>query len=187
VTHFLHGESLSLLTASRTAELWSVREVPCPAAVWPGSDRVIWWQLEQIGRRFRAANVAQLIPTGHRPPIMRKSVTGLMPYRYKIALGEGEDKSLRGTSGFEAYHYLTPSGNVWLMVPSLNFFSVLQQTLEGRRELYSNIRIVPQAPELFEPPAGAVVNAKEVPAGIVSEPPDAVAHPYHGNAKWGTD
>jgi hypothetical protein len=60
-THFLHGESLSLLTAPRTAELWRVREVPCPAAIWPRSDQVICWQLEQIGPRFRAADVAQLI------------------------------------------------------------------------------------------------------------------------------
>lgn len=122
------------------------------------------------------------LPTGgYRPAKMRVATVGLSQFPFKLALQKGQNGSLRSNSaGLDAYHYVTPSGNVWLMVPSLNFFPVLQETLEGRRELYSNIVVGGQPAELFEPPPGAVITVNTRPAGIVEQPVDTGVHALPG-------
>ena len=125
-----------------------------------------------------------LRPGGHRPALMRQSTVGLTKYGFKAALRKGEDGNLRATSGLEAYHYTTPSGNVWLMIPELNFFPALMMTVEGRRELYRNIEFTPQPDDLFEPPPGSSIKQLTTPGGIVGEKPtDNQLHPYHGQIR----
>ena len=73
---------------------------------------------------------------GWRPLRVRANSEGLSLYRYKLALRSGEDGSLASTSGFSAYQFVNNSGNLWLMVPELNFYPVVKQWIQtGRREL----------------------------------------------------
>jgi hypothetical protein len=72
------------------------------------------------------------------------------------------------------------SGTLSLQVPELNFFDVLKQTLEGRRETYTNIAIAPQDELMFQPPAGAEVVATSRLGGIVAQPlEDSAEHLRH--------
>jgi hypothetical protein len=54
-----------------------------------------------------------------------------------------------------------------VVVPELNFFAVLRQSLNGRREIYQNIRIHEPSPELFGPPADARVFISDKPSGLI--------------------
>jgi hypothetical protein len=57
---------------------------------------------------------------------------------------------------------------MWLLVPELNFFPVVQQAVAtGRREAYSNIALGEPDGNLFEPPPGVEVVALTEPRGIV--------------------
>ena len=71
--------------------------------------------------------------------------------------------------GLVAYRYVNIGGTLALQVPELNFFDVLKQSLEGRREVYSNLDLVAQPEDLFVPPPGASVTSTDVLGGIVSE------------------
>jgi hypothetical protein len=68
-----------------------------------------------------------------------------------------------------------------LQVPELNFFQVLRQTLDGRREVYSNLEIGAQRQELFELPSGEPVVRTTKPGGIVAEAPEEVSS-HHAEA-----
>jgi hypothetical protein len=112
----------------------------------------------------------ELPQSGWRPLRVRAGSSGLSLYRYKLALRVGEDQSLASTTtGFTAYQFVNNSGNLWLMVPELNFYPVVKQwVLTGRRELVSNIEIGEQDPNLFFPPPGVEVQVTTIPRGITA-------------------
>jgi hypothetical protein len=93
---------------------------------------------------------------GPLPPQM-STRTGLQPYPNKLALRPGQNNSVTSNSGFEAYRSVTRNGTLALMVPELNFFPVLRQRLDGRRELYASILLQEPDPALFLPPPGPTI------------------------------
>lgn len=108
------------------------------------------------------------LPTwGWKPLRYHDQVFGLRPYRHRVALKKGQSGSLWAVEGFDAFMYTTGAGGLRIMIPELNFFPAVRQSLYGRRETYSNIEIGPQPSELFELPPGAHVTAIDLPGGIV--------------------
>lgn len=94
---------------------------------------------------------------------------GLSEHPYKLDILIGGAHNLLAPAGLTAYRYVTRSGNVWLLVPELNFFPVVQQALStGRREEYWNIRLEKPDPMIFELPVGVVPVQLDRPRGIVS-------------------
>jgi hypothetical protein len=112
---------------------------------------------------------------------MRAATVGLSPYRQKLALRAGENGSVHAVAGLDAYQYVNPSGNMSLLVPELNFFAVVRQNLDGRREVYSEIEVGPQPDELFGPPVGANVHYMDIPGGIVIHSADSAFHRLAGH------
>ena len=80
-------------------------------------------------------------------------------------------KNLRPTAeqveGFAVFEYTTPDGAKWLQAPALNFANLVEEDpRNGMHRTMHHIRLREPAPELFEPPAGAVIK-------------DAAAAKYH--------
>jgi hypothetical protein len=74
-------------------------------------------------------------------------------------------------TGFTAFQLVDRRGDVTLLVPELNFFAVLKQSIStGRREIYSNIEIREPDPSLFLPPPNAAVEPLPGPRGILRRP-----------------
>jgi len=115
-------------------------------------------------------------PGVYMPGRMKATTAGLFNYPFRLALREGESGSLRADSGMKAYQYINPSGNVSLLAPELNFFAVLQVTLDGRSEQYSQIKMGEPDASLFEPPPGVQVTARSEPGGIVEHSPQSAFH-----------
>jgi hypothetical protein len=98
---------------------------------------------------------------------------GLTTYRYKVALLRGQDGSLRSDTGLEAWQFSGNGGTTKLLVPALNFFAVVESSVDGQRRVYSNIDLsaIPGT-ELFRPPTGVTLQegsiqpAKRPPAEL---------------------
>jgi hypothetical protein len=123
------------------------------------------------GNKWTAAPM-DIAPGEWRPRKFRAGAPFLSVYRYKLRLGRGEgdvpiDGALTASSGLDAYQMLNGSGTVMLLVPSLNFFPVVRQTLAGRREVYSEISQTEPDPSLFKPPLGVIVTQLSESRGIV--------------------
>jgi hypothetical protein len=118
----------------------------------------------------------KLRPGVYMPGRMKTTTAGLFDYPFRLELREGESGSLRADSGMKAYEYINPSGNVSLLTPELNFFPVLQVTLDGRSEQYSQIKLGEPDASLFEPPPGVQVTAKSEPGGIVEQSAESAFH-----------
>jgi hypothetical protein len=97
----------------------------------------------------------KLPPEGWRPTQYRANMKDLAKHGERI-------------EGLELYRYVTPSGDVALNAPALNFFSVVRQSVKfGKRERYFNIRLGEPPNDLFSPPAGASVRVLSKPGGII--------------------
>jgi hypothetical protein len=96
----------------------------------------------------------RLPPNGWRPQKRHTQMRSLGKYIHWVTIRQGETYSLESTHGYEAYQDIDNSGTVSLQVPELNFFTVLKQTLGGRREIYSEVVLGHQDATLFEPPSG---------------------------------
>lgn len=110
-------------------------------------------------------------PTGvWRSSSMTKGVFAPLPFHtgmknlvlhpHRVSVGAGELYSLNSTTGYAAYQYATGNGGSLLLVPELNFFPVVQQRADGRREVYKDIIVGEPDEALFAPPAGATVVAR---------------------------
>jgi hypothetical protein len=89
------------------------------------------------------------------PPRWRKTPAWSL-YPYKLAIRRGQSGSVTATEGWDAYRVI--NGNVVrLKVPALNLFDVVSQRPDGRYEAYKNIELLEPSPDLFRPPADAVV------------------------------
>jgi hypothetical protein len=116
------------------------------------------------------------LPNGvWKPARRRQSNTALQKHPTLIELRRGKTFNLRADTGFAAYRYVDLTGTFSLQVPDLNFFQVLRQTIDGRREVYSNLEIGEQRKDLFELPSGESVIRRTKPGGIVAESPDEVS------------
>lgn len=82
----------------------------------------------------------------------------LAPYPKKINIIKGEPYSLSSESGFSAYQLMSSNGGMLLLVPELNFFPVVQERLDGRREVYTDVSLGEPDGALFLPPPGATVD-----------------------------
>jgi len=125
-----------------------------------------------IGRKGKwESHPIVLGPEGHRPPRLLDGAPGRHKLDYKIRGNENgttERLDPGDPTGFEAYQYNAGSGAVAYEVPALNFFRVIQQNaVNGRREVYFNIKIAEPPEALFTPPTGAVVAAQADPKGLV--------------------
>jgi hypothetical protein len=85
-----------------------------------------------------------------------------------VEVRRGKPYNLRADEGFSAYRYVNNSGTLSLQVPDLNFFIVVKQSLEGRREVYSSVEVGEQPERLFQPPGDAAVKATDKLGGIVT-------------------
>jgi len=101
--------------------------------------------------------------TEWRPRRLYKEMPRLEQYSFRLDLGTGGSGNLKAKDGFEAYMYTTASGGTRLMVPDLNFFPVVMQTLSGYSRKYFNIRREEPDIALFLPPAGVQVTASPRP------------------------
>jgi hypothetical protein len=120
-----------------------------------------------------------LLPSrGWRPLKIAKNMNGLVKYPHKLALAEGQSRSLTATEGFDAYVYSNNVGDVFYEVPELNMFHILRvSTSTGKREVHFDIRLGEPPAELFLPPADAVVTRTEKPDGILwSDKPEFPDH-----------
>lgn len=118
------------------------------------------------------------LPAAGWKPVQRlDTVTGLEKHPTFVEVRRGQPYNLEAASGFTAYRYSNLAGSFSLQVPDLNFFEILKQSPEGRREVYSNIEVAPQPEEFFRPPDGAAVTATDILGGIVAQSPaDAAGH-----------
>jgi len=135
-----------------------------------------------VGNEWTARAV-DLGPEGHRPMQWHLGMKGLTLYRFKLDLKSGGSGSLRATNGFAAYHYTTPSGGSWLVVPELNFQPVVRLLVDGRRWAMSNIELGDPPPTSFQPPAGARIKWIARPAGSSGDPVGQVRSTRPGRVK----
>ena len=105
-------------------------------------------------------------PEGYKPPRYHSGMQGLTPYAYKLGLLKGGNRSLRAEKGLDAYHYVTPSGTVWLLAPALNFQAVVKVFLDGMRLEFSEIEIGEPDRSLFLPPPGVAVEHSDIIGGM---------------------
>lgn len=112
----------------------------------------------------------RLPPGRFNPPQWHLGMVGLQRYPFRLALRAGETQELQADKGFEAYAYLTPKGTPRLVVPDLNFFAVVNTSVRGRREAYTNIVIGEPDPNLFRPPAGAKITRTSKIDGVIARP-----------------
>ena len=101
------------------------------------------------------------------PARWREGTVGLtkLPQRVSLSPGadttSGSDLRLLSEGGYETYRWSVGSVDC-LLVPKLNFFPVVRNSLlSGRREVYSNIVVGEQPPGLFSPPPGATIKPSE--------------------------
>jgi hypothetical protein len=93
----------------------------------------------------------------------------MFPLPTRLAIQKGQDGSFASTVGFSAYQYVFPrSGDVWLMVPELNFLPVVKQFIHTG-ELITNIVLEEQSAELFVPPLGDRIRHLTKPRGIIKK------------------
>lgn len=59
--------------------------------------------------------------------------------------------------GLPSFRFVNPQGVVQFVVPALNDFALSTERPDGGREVFSNVVVREQRPELFEPPPGAEV------------------------------
>ena len=83
---------------------------------------------------------------------------GLALLPKKVSIRAGEPYSLESDSGFLAYSYAQGDGGSMVLVPDLNFFAVVQQRADGRREVYRDIVLGAPPAALFHPPSDAAVS-----------------------------
>jgi hypothetical protein len=92
-----------------------------------------------------------------KPPVWSDGMLGMSRYHHKVALLKGMSGSLVANDGLDAWIYSNPDGAMRLLVPTLNFFPVVNSSVTGRRLSYTNIVIGPVDQALFEPPPGVPV------------------------------
>ena len=110
---------------------------------------------------------------GYKPRMYRTGMRGLTPHGRKLDLLKGGSRSVQSKSGLDAYHYVTPSGTVWLLAPALNFEPLVKVFLNGMRLELSEIVMGEPDPALFVPPPSASVTFTNVVAGMRRRTPGA--------------
>lgn len=99
-------------------------------------------------------------------------------YPFRLSFMRGQEPSFFADEGFSVYRVVNLGGDVRLETPALNWFALVRQSVTGRREEYTNVRIADQPPELFVPPPGVAVAITNELGGIISvrtgepEPPE---------------
>jgi hypothetical protein len=83
----------------------------------------------------------------------------LTPYPKKLEIRDGKEYSLTAETGFSAYQEMTSNGGLLLLVPELNFFPVVRDRIDGRRETYSDLVLSEPNADLFVPPPGVAVES----------------------------
>jgi hypothetical protein len=78
-----------------------------------------------------------------------------------------EDALLEGRVVYRSH---SPDGEITKLAPALNFFVLVRDSANGKREEYSNVRVELPNPNLFEPPVDAVVIHQDEPGGIIWKP-----------------
>jgi hypothetical protein len=137
-----------------------------------------WWNIES---GEWTVGPMKLPSDGWRPIQRRAATVGLHRYPLFVEVRRGKQYNLRAESGLTAYQYVNPTATLSLQVPEMNFFDVLKQSVEGRREAYSNVEFLELSEELFRPPEGVNVLTTTKIGGIVSESPTSVQeHLEHG-------
>jgi hypothetical protein len=128
------------------------------------------------GRYYQSSKAGEwtsgpLVLTGPRRHLQffTKS-SGLLKYRGKLALLAGQDGSFNAADGLDAWISTTAEGSVHLLVPSLNFYPVVSNRLDGVRRVLSEIRIGLVPASLFEPAAGDRVTFVEEPFPLGAQP-----------------
>jgi hypothetical protein len=101
------------------------------------------------------------VATPRKPLQFFSKSSDLRKYRGRLALLAGQDGSLNAANGLDAWISATDEGSVHLLVPSLNFYPIVSNKLNGSRRVLSNIRIGPVPASLFEPPSGEPVDFVE--------------------------
>ena len=109
---------------------------------------------------------------GWRPMPRRANTLGLLRRPLFVEIRSGRTYDLRAKSGFTAYTQVNLSGTFSLQIPELNFFEVVKETLEGRREVYSNVALGDQPEEIFELPSGGRIRTTTMLGGTVAGPAD---------------
>lgn len=126
-----------------TTQKWSAQPIEGPDEVFqPGRRRVGMIGLTKLEERVAVDDVGNLV------------------------LFTKNTKNIPIEQFFEAYRYINAkSGYTSIDVPTLNFFSVVRQNSStGRREVYFDIHNGPQSAELFQPPAGSIIEQLEPPS-----------------------
>jgi hypothetical protein len=119
----------------------------------------------------------KLPPQGWKPAARRAKTSGLQKHPLFVEIRRGKTYNLRAETGLSAYRYVNTSGTLSLQIPDLNFFEVLKQNLDGRREMYSNLEIADQPEEVFQPPTGATIATTSKLGGVVLQPNEDI--PQH--------
>lgn len=111
-------------------------------------------------------NVQPMIlpPQGWKPIRYRKDMPGLFPYRGKIDLTQSK-LNVNAEDGDLAYQTAGP-GEVQLVIPRLNMFTILRQRVDGGRVEFSEFVFKDPNADLFLPPSGVKVNVIDEPGGI---------------------
>lgn len=107
------------------------------------------------------SNPMTLPRNGWRPPQFAAGRAGI-----------GEVPLSQQVEGFQVYRQTLQGDDVvHLRAPALNFFPIVRQDLlSGKRQIYSNIRLIEPPAGLFTPPPGAAVRDRPEPKGIVAAP-----------------
>jgi hypothetical protein len=114
---------------------------------------------------------------GWKPMARRENLRGLLKHSQFVEVRRGKPFNLHADAGLTAYLYTNLSGTLTLEIPELNFFPVIKESLDGRREAYANIEIGEQNEDLFAPPPGVTVATTDKLGGIhVQSPGEAAEH-----------
>ncbi len=103
----------------------------------------------------------QLSPMVKRPRKMLRTMQGLSRGQQTTLLRAGRGESVA------SYQSRAQRGDVLMIVPALNFFTVDQIMPDGGRLLFHDIDIVDVDPGLFLPPAGSLITTLTEPGGII--------------------
>jgi len=115
-----------------------------------------------LGRYFQSSKAGEWqsgpLPGAPGARALNRFFTKSMrPYRPRLALLAGQNGALQAAEGLEAWISTNDDGTVLMLAPSLNFFPVVSNHLNGRRRILADIRIEPVERSLFEPAAGDAV------------------------------
>jgi hypothetical protein len=92
-----------------------------------------------------------------RPQRFHAGMPFLARYPRKVSILKGQPYSLSSDTGFSAYQLMQSNGGLLLLVPELNFFPIVRERLDGRREVYTDVSLLEPDVSLFLPPPGATV------------------------------